>query len=160
MVEYVKCFRTELQPFGLSEWNLFRKHYVEIDPSNIEHVKQAIFLFGSVYTGLNLPLSAQNQKTWDVTTGAGFFSRFFARKGADPTPGSWGAHCTIVPGYGNAGGNNVTWGMLLPMTGPFWQKYAVSCYALLWKDWLSFEWLVSQGFDAAKLMKDLPLLAS
>ena len=133
--------------------------YVEIDPSNIEHVKQAIWLFGSVYTGIDLPLSAQNQKTWDVTDGAGFFSRLFARKGADPTPGSWGGHCTVAPGFGGEGFNNVTWGQLLPMTTAFWNKYATSCYALLWKEWISYPYLIKSGFDVTALQADLALLA-
>ncbi len=40
--------------------------YVSFSPQNFEHTRQAINLFGGIYIGLALPLSAQNQDVWDV----------------------------------------------------------------------------------------------
>src|SRR5690348_8126010 len=40
--------------------------YVSFSPQNCEHTRQAINLFGGIYIGLALPLSAQNQDVWDV----------------------------------------------------------------------------------------------
>ena len=132
---------------------------VEIDPLNLAHIRQAIWLFGSVYTGIELPLSAQGQTTWDTTVGvkSHWWQRLFGESdsGADPTPGSWGGHCTVVPGIGAAGMTNVTWGQLLPMTNSFWTKYNSSCYALLWQSWLLTPWLAKNGFDLNKLQEFL-----
>lgn len=59
--------------------------YVSFSPQNLEHTRQAINLFGGIYIGLALPISAQNQDVWDVPS---FFSRvaaFFRRGAACPT---------------------------------------------------------------------------
>ena len=49
--------------------------YVSFRPQNFEHTRQAISLFGGIYIGLALPLSAQNQGVWDVPS---FLSRIAA----------------------------------------------------------------------------------
>ena len=41
--------------------------FADPHPANLEAVRQAISLFGGVYIGLSLPLSAQNQAVWAVT---------------------------------------------------------------------------------------------
>ena len=58
--------------------------YVSFSPQNFEHTRQAINIFGGIYIGLALPLSAQNQEVWDAPPQATFFSRvaaFFRRGG-------------------------------------------------------------------------------
>jgi len=61
--------------------------YVAFNPQNFEHARQAINIFGGIYIGLALPLSAQNQDVWDVPS---FFSRIaaFFRTRASRTGGS------------------------------------------------------------------------
>ena len=49
--------------------------YVSFSPQNFEHTRQAINIFGGIYVGLALPLSAQNQDVWDVPS---FLSRLAA----------------------------------------------------------------------------------
>lgn len=58
--------------------------YVQIDPKNRKQVQTAIMLFGNVFTGLQLPISAQPQTGWTVPDGGPF---------KDGSPGSWGGHC-------------------------------------------------------------------
>ena len=58
--------------------------YVAFSPRNFEHTRQAINIFGGIYIGLALPLSAQNQNVWDVPPQETFLSRIgaFFRKGS------------------------------------------------------------------------------
>ena len=49
--------------------------YVSFSAQNFEHTRAAINLFGGIYIGLALPLSAQNQDVWDVPS---FISRLFS----------------------------------------------------------------------------------
>lgn len=58
--------------------------YMAFSPQNFEHTRQAINIFGGIYIGLALPLSAQNQDVWDVPS---FFSRiaaFICRRSIHP----------------------------------------------------------------------------
>lgn len=138
--------------------------YAEIDPRNTAYIKQAIYLFGGIYSGINLPLSFQGQNRWEVSYNtnkfAGFFKKLFGHKDPDPTPGSWGGHCTCISGFGSEGMTNISWGELIPMSWPAWNKYADACYVLLWKDWLDYPVLRRRGFNIDKFQEDLQLLKS
>jgi len=101
--------------------------FVSVNPKNLQEVKQAINLFGGVYIGVALPLSAQEQNTWDVVTN-------------EPTltaPGSWGGHCVYVPTYDEKTLTCITWGQTKTMTNAFWNEYVDEAYALLGTDWIS-----------------------
>ena len=52
-------------------------------------IQSAIWLFGGAYIGVELPLTAQKQDVWDVTSG----------NHPDAEPGSWGGHAVYVVGY-------------------------------------------------------------
>ncbi len=53
-------------------------------------VETALWLFGGIYIGLELPLTAQTQDIWDVDSSAA----------SDKSePGSWGGHAVYVVGY-------------------------------------------------------------
>src|SRR5437867_3992753 len=65
-----------------------------------ELVRAAAWLFGGLYIGLSLPLSARRQDVWDWT---GSLS-------GDSKPGSWGGHAVDVVGFDAAGLTVVTWG--------------------------------------------------
>jgi hypothetical protein len=112
-------------------------------------VRTGAFLFGGVYIGLALPLSAQQQDTWDWTgslTGAG-------------KPGSWGGHAVDVVGYDADGLTFVTWGALKRMTWSFWEHYVDEAYCLLSEDFLSGD-RAPNGFDLAALKQDLALVTA
>lgn len=101
--------------------------YADTDPGNVEHVKQAIHLFGGVYIGLSLPLSANDQlnasEPWSLV------------EGDKAEPGSWGGHAVFCPAYDASGITCITWGQLQKMDWAFWQKYTDECHALLGVDW-------------------------
>lgn len=117
--------------------------FATVSLSNLEHVKQAINIFGGVYIGISLPTSAQGQTVWDVdNTAAG-------------APNSWGGHCVFVPAYDENGLTCITWGSQQKMTWNFWSKYVDEAYALISPDFIAASGLAPNGFDLAQLHTDL-----
>ena len=112
--------------------------------NNMVEIRQSIALFGGVYIGLALPLTAQTQEVWDVTP----------HGGAKAKKGSWGGHCVFVPKYDPEGFTCITWGQLKTMTVAFWKKYCDEAHTLLGQDWLRAKGAPS-GFDQAQLQSDL-----
>lgn len=122
--------------------------YVSVNTRNLDHVKLATDLFGGLYTGFALPLSAQNQKIWDVTS-------FWNTKGS---AGSWGGHAVNIVAYDKNGLTCVTWGAKQKMTWAFWKRYCDEAYAIISNDWLtdvSNDTLSPQGIDIKNLKEDL-----
>jgi hypothetical protein len=112
-------------------------------------VRAAAWLFGGVYVGLQLPLSARDQEVWDWT---GSLS-------GDARPGSWGGHAVDVVAYDAAGLTVVTWGRLKRMTWSFWDRYCDEAYALLSQDFLEAG-RAPNGFDLRALEQDLRLVTA
>lgn len=125
--------------------------YAGVEASNLDLVKAAIYLFGGVYIGVELPLTAQGQQVWDVVADA------------DPSqsqPGSWGGHAINIVGYDEHGFVVVTWGGLLRMTYAFFKEYVDEVYAILSPDFLGGEGHSPAGFDLAALEADLTAITS
>jgi hypothetical protein len=118
--------------------------FADPTPANFVQVRQSIALFGGVYIGLSLPLTAQTQDVWDVVP----------KGGKNARPGSWGGHCVFVPKYDQNGFTCITWGQLKTMTLPFWKKYCDEAHTLLGQDWLNVKGAPS-GFNQAQLQADL-----
>jgi len=112
--------------------------YVAPQPQNMDHIKWAIAIFGGVYIGLWLPLTAQKQDIWDVT---------------DPKDkGNWGGHAVFVPTFDKDGLTCITWGTPQRMTWNFWNTYCDESYAILSGDWTPNE------FDMPTMLADLALV--
>lgn len=109
------------------------------DPSNTDHIKRCIILFGGVNIGVQLPVSAQNQNVWDVVSDDG---------------GVWGGHDVWVPTFNPTGPVCITWGALKQMTWAFWNKYCDESYAIISPDFLHANRTVT-GLDLATLEADL-----
>lgn len=131
--------------------------YADTDPKNIFHTKQAITLFGGLYIGLNLPLTAQSQTVWELLKGKSWFRRLF-RLSDSSDPGSWGGHAVFVPAYNTTGPICITWGKLKQMTWAFWLTYCDESHALLSQEWVDAN--VTTGFDLATLQSDLSAIAA
>jgi len=112
--------------------------------SNLTEVRQAISLFGGVYIGLSLPVSAQTQEVWDVG----------AKGDPDAQPGSWGGHCVYVPKYDADSFTCITWGGLQKMTLAFWLQCCDEAHALLSNDWLGAKGSPA-GLNLTQLQADL-----
>ncbi len=118
--------------------------FADPKPSNLTQIRQSITMFGGVYIGLALPLTAQSQDVWDVVTPGG----------AKAKPGSWGGHCVFVPKYDEHGFTCITWGQLKTMTLAFWKKYCDEAHTLLSQVWLTDKGSPA-GFDQNQLLADL-----
>jgi len=112
--------------------------------SELSEIRHAIALFGGVYAGFNLPLTAKTQAVWDVVPNGG----------DDAKPGSWGGHAVFVPKYDQHSFTCITWGALKPMTLAFWKTYVEEAHALLSPDWLAAKGSPA-GLDLEQLKKDL-----
>jgi hypothetical protein len=98
--------------------------------------------------GVGLPLSAQEQTTWDLVKG-----------GADSAAYSWGGHCTIVCQYDKKGNlYHYTWGEKIKAT-PAFSVYYDEAYALLALDWFTTAHKSPDGFAWQDLKSDLNKLA-
>ena len=124
--------------------------YASVNVANLKEVRQAIELFGGVYIGISLPITAQGQSIWDVVPDDG---------SGNSAPGSWGGHAVFVPAYNHFKSTFecITWGMLQTMTYAFWEKYVDESYALLGKNWLTAKGS-PLGFNLAQLQTDLGLI--
>ena len=134
----------------LNDWqkNGFAGHTLSAfaDPkaANLDEIRQSILLFGGVYIGLALPLTAQTQDVWDVVR----------LGGAKAKPGSWGGHCVFVPKYDEKTFTCITWGELKTMTVAFWNKYCDEAHTLFGLNWMTDKGSPG-GFDQAQLQTDL-----
>jgi hypothetical protein len=107
------------------------------------------WLFGGLYVGVQLPITAQDQEVWDWT---GSLS-------GPAKPGSWGGHAIDLVRYGPTGVTVVTWGRLQEVTWPFWDRYCDEVYAILSTDFLDHG-RAPNGFDLAALKADLALVTA
>jgi hypothetical protein len=136
--------------------NWWRKHgigrhrigaFARISVHDHRLVETAAWLFGGVYIGLQLPVSAQGRHTWEWSG---------SLTGPD-RPGSWGGHAVDVVRYTAETLTVVTWGRLQEMTWSFWDRYCDEAYALLSRDFLDHG-RAPNGFDLEALRADLALV--
>ena len=118
--------------------------YASVRPSRPDRVRAAVHLFGGLYIGVALPVTAQQQAVWDL-----------AGDGPDAEPGSWGGHAVNVVGYDADGLTVITWGQRKRMTWNFWNEYADEAYALISTDFLRGDGKTPDGFALAQLNADL-----
>lgn len=120
--------------------------YVQVNPHDHTQLAYANYLFGGVYCGLALPLTAQNQQVWDVT---------------DPDltgkaePGSWGGHCVNLGIHDPLGYVFSTWGEEQYATLSFVNAYCDEAYAIISQDFLDDNGKAPNGFDRESLTRDL-----
>lgn len=112
------------QHVGLSGHKILA--WADIDPQNIEHQKQGIYIFGATDDGIQMPISAMNQfganLPWSVD------EEFAAIEGGHSVPRF---------GYGHVGAKCVTWGKLQGATWEWWMKYLFECCVVITKDWIN-----------------------
>jgi hypothetical protein len=123
--------------------------YAAVAVTNVGHVKAGLDLFGGLYIGLSLPLSAQGQQVWTVPAG-GAHGR--------GVPGSWGGHAVGLVAFDATGLTCVTWGALQKMSWGFFGTYCEEAYVPLSNDWARPGVKAPSGFDLAALQADLKLV--
>jgi hypothetical protein len=118
------------------------------DPNvkNVGEIRQAIALFGGLYIGVSLPLTAQTQQgTWDFVPDDG---------SGDSASGSWGGHAVFVCAYDADSLTCITWGELKKMTWAFWLEYVDEAHCLLSPVWIGAKGAPS-GLDLDQLTADV-----
>ena len=120
--------------------------FTALDVADHTLVKVGAWMFGGLYIGLALPVTAQTQPVWDVV-GDG--------KTGPAAPGSWGGHAVDVVAYDEQGLTVVTWGALVRMTWAFWDAYVDEAYAIVSRDFLTAKGETPEGFDLQALLADL-----
>jgi hypothetical protein len=111
--------------------------------------RTAAWLFGGLYLGVDLPLTARDQHVWD----------WIGSLTGPAKPGSWGGHAIDVVRYDDGGVTVVTWGRLQQVTWEFWERYVDEVYAILSTDFLN-QGKSPDGFDLPSLQADLALVTA
>ncbi len=89
------------------------------------HVELCINLFHGVYVGVDLPLSAKGQQTWDVAPPGSTDPKY--------KPRSWGGHAMMAIGYDQGGVWFATWGHRQYATWAWFNTYVDEAYVALHK---------------------------
>jgi hypothetical protein len=123
--------------------------FVKADLRNWDHIKLGMRLFGGLYLGVALPVTAQRQAVWTVEGDA---------KTGDSAPGSWGGHAIWVGWATDSSASCVTWAEKKKMTRQFVQTYGDEAYFVIAPEWLGPDAKSPQGFNTAQLEADLGLI--
>lgn len=94
----------------------------------LQNVLNTIYYFGCAPVSFNMPISAQTQKSFAVTTGP------------NSVPGSWGPHeMLMIPNWNLTTGmmSCITWGGIYNMPVPWFQKYQNGGLKLLSPEWIN-----------------------
>ncbi len=123
--------------------------YVAVNIKDAGEVRSAIELFGNVFLGIQLPISAQGETAWTVPNGGAY---------NDGSPGSWGGHAIPIMAASAHSLTVITWGASLKMSWNFLKDYADEAYVVLSQDWIEKTGLSPSQFDLASLQADLAQL--
>jgi hypothetical protein len=121
-------------------------------PWNHSILMAAIWLFGGVMSGVNLPKAWEGATTWTAPSRA---HRFFQW-----APGSWGGHCVPMVGYDDRYVYVVSWGVVVPVEWAAVDMFFSEGYASIDPLWVSATGLAASGFDMPTLTNDLPAVAA
>ncbi len=121
--------------------------WAQVNPQDIQGVKEALYWFQGLYIGLSMPQSAQGQTIWDVpTTGT---------QSGPGVGGSWGGHAVPILAADTTGLTVISWGVAVKMTWGFLSAYCDEMYAVLSTDVLSSQNLSANHFNITQLMADI-----
>jgi hypothetical protein len=120
--------------------------FVQVNPHDHSQLAYANYLFGGVYCGLDLPLTARNQQIWDSTDPA---------LTGNAEPGSWGGHCVNLGIHDPLGYVFSTWGEEQYATRSFVDAYCDEAFAIISQDFFDGTGKAPNGFDLDSLAKDL-----
>lgn len=125
--------------------------WVALSQRNRRQMEIAGNLFGGVYAGFDLPLSAQGQEVWAVPA-EGLVG--------NGLPRSWGGHAAPLLNYGPAGKVTITWGGLLTMMEAFEEAYCEEAYAVVSEDWAQGLNAAPSGLRLDELLADMQAVAA
>lgn len=125
--------------------------FVEVDPANLNDVRQVIFDCGLAYIGFNVPAFLEQNgmvpgSTWDV----------------DPSGDQSivGGHCVVLPGYSSPAATFrvISWGSLYTMTAAFFAAFVDEVYGLVDSDWIKATGLTPAGLSITQWQAQMAAL--
>jgi hypothetical protein len=131
--------------------------YISVNPMNPQEVKEAIYLFGNLYAGVNLPNTVQNEENvnscWSLSPNW--------KTDPNAAPGSMGGHCIPLVGYTPKAYPFISWSGIYYMTPNFLRIYCDELYAVVSMDWIEAATKLSPSlFDLAQLEADLQVVTN
>lgn len=124
--------------------------YAKVDLDDQAEVAAALWLFGGLFTGYNLPIAVQGVDSW---TGV---PRKLTRIWK---PGTWGGHAVIQSDNEGSGlMKTVTWGQLVATDWKFFTTYCDEAWVVVSNDWLGSDDKCPAGFNREALLRDLEAL--
>ncbi len=120
--------------------------WVALNPKNRKQMTIAADLFGGVYAGFDLPISAHGQEVWATPAGGPV---------GDGTPRSWGGHMIPLLNYGPLGYVCLTWGAPLTLTESFVETFCEEAYCVVSTDWAQDGRAAPSGVLLGELVADM-----
>lgn len=122
--------------------------YLAVDPLDERQMVACLFLFGVLYTGVGLPVSAQKEtgkgKTWSTVVGPG------------SEPWSWGGHAIYTGRITTKSRRCVTWGAEQEMSEEWQARYMDEAWTYIDPEFVRENTgKTVSGLDLAGLMADL-----
>ncbi len=124
--------------------------FAQLEPRNVNEVKDAVAIFGGCYIGVELPKFAVSSP--DIAT----VPWVVPPQGpvGDAAPDPQAGHCINAVAYDSRNLYVVTWGMIKSMSWQFYVDYADEAFAVLSDDFLAKN-KTPAGFGLAQLKQDL-----
>lgn len=110
--------------------------FAQVDIKNAAEMKKALYLFGHLYVGVNLPQIAEEQ-----------FDAGAAWTVVDDDGGEAGGHAITIGYIGRNQCEGITWGRAQVITFEWLAKYAEEAWVAISSDWLSKYGVSPEGLD-------------
>jgi hypothetical protein len=128
--------------------------FAQLELHNEVQLRDAIFMFGGAYIGVELPdfaVQADDPLTvpWVVPPQGPV---------GDAAPDPQEGHCIPAVAYDARNVYVVTWGAVKAMSWQFYKAYSDEAYAVLSHDWIAKNGKAVAGFDLKTLEADLQLI--
>jgi len=120
--------------------------WIPVNPRDEQEMRAAIYLFGGVYLGVELPSNAEEQfekhESWHLTI---------------PRGRPVGGHCIVGSGYNREGVNVITWGEETVATWDWMDKYCSEAYVVIPQAFVEADHGPIYKIDIETLQADLKL---
>jgi len=115
-------------PGLLGGYNLLGFAAIRPQSTTSNSIRDAIYIFGGAYLGINLPETIKNQ---------GYLWQVHAQGPVGPgAPGSLGGHAVIAVAYDTRVIEIISWGTRYWITWDFYRTYCEEAYALISEAWI------------------------
>ena len=117
--------------------------FAQLNIKNMKQVYQALYMFGSVYLGINVPGSAEDQfNNHQPWTNVGDTNIL-------------GGHAIVVQAKDSKNNLNIiTWGTTQEMEQSFWNAYVEEAWVVLTPDWFSSTGTTPDGLNLDQMKSD------